>query len=120
MSDRELETCKKCNSLHEGNGDLCGICQDGIIERLEKEVEAGRRLWIDTQTACKKHALRADGLERVVESLKMTMLIHAGDICSANNEADHFIDMNKDLEDEITWLRETLHQCDQQGRNRRN
>lgn len=28
MSDRELNKCKKCNSLHEGNGECCGICQD--------------------------------------------------------------------------------------------
>jgi len=80
MSDRELCTCKKCNSLHEGNGDFCGICQDGIIERMEKEIE----------------------------SLKLTMQIHAGDICSANNEADRFIDMNQDLEDENRRLRKEL------------
>ena len=42
-----------------------------------------------------------NNLEKEVKSLKMTMLIHAGDICSANNEADRFIDMNKELEDEL-------------------
>ncbi len=49
-----------------------------------------------------------NNLEKEVKSLKMTMLIHAGDICSANNEADRFIDMNKELEDENRELREAL------------
>ena len=35
MSERGLNMCKKCNSIHEGNGNVCGICQDNIIEKLE-------------------------------------------------------------------------------------
>lgn len=34
MSEQELNTCKKCNSKHAGNGDMCGICQDSIISIL--------------------------------------------------------------------------------------
>lgn len=104
MSEQELNTCKKCNSLHEGNGDLCGHCQDNLIERLEKIVEDGHLLGI----AAKR---QADGFEAEIESLKRAMRIHAGDICSANNEADRFIDMNRDLEDENQQLRGSLKHC---------
>lgn len=36
---------------------------------------------------------------RMIESLKIAMKIHAGDICSANNEAEQFISNNQDLEE---------------------
>ena len=35
MSERELNKCQKCNTLHEGNGDYCGICQDSTIEEIK-------------------------------------------------------------------------------------
>ena len=39
MSEQELNKCKKCNSLHGGNGEYCGICQDKKIAELELYVE---------------------------------------------------------------------------------
>ncbi len=38
MSERELNKCQKCNTLHEGNGDYCGICQDNTILALQKRI----------------------------------------------------------------------------------
>lgn len=38
MSERELNKCTKCNSRHEGNGEICGICQDTTIVNLTFEI----------------------------------------------------------------------------------
>lgn len=42
------------------------------------------------------------------EGLKRAMKIHAGDICSANNEAEQFIDKNQELEKEVEQLQAEL------------
>ncbi len=39
MSDQELNKCSNCNSLHGGNGDCCGICQDTVILTYQKTVQ---------------------------------------------------------------------------------
>lgn len=39
MSEQELNKCKKCNALHAGNGEYCGICQDNRITELELYVK---------------------------------------------------------------------------------
>ena len=74
---------------------------------------------------CLKHQKQAYGVECVgcqmakiqaelakakteIESLKLKMQIHAGDICSANNEADRFIAANNDLKDENKRLRDKI------------
>ena len=44
-------------------------------------------------------------LQSLLDAAKRAMQIHAGDICSANNETDMFVSKNKDLEEENTQLR---------------
>ncbi len=43
--------------------------------------------------------------QSLLDATKRAMRIHAGDICSANNETDMFISKNEDLEEENTRLR---------------
>ncbi len=47
-------------------------------------------------------------LQAEVESLKRAMNLHAGDICSINNENERYISANKELEDENSRLREAI------------
>ena len=49
-----------------------------------------------------------ENLILIITGLKRAMQIHAGDICSANNETEHFISINEDLEAENTRLQESL------------
>ncbi len=51
------------------------------------------------------------------KALKLKMQIHAGDICSANNETDLFINMNKELEDENEKLKSFLVRWDGHASN---
>ena len=51
--------CKKCNSRHDGDGEMCGICQDNEIERLNEiiyayEVTRYPKVWNDIDALNKR------------------------------------------------------------------
>lgn len=68
-----------------------------LLNGLEKENKFLNRRVVKDDSLLKIN----DDLRKDVESLKRAMRIHAGDICSANNEADRFICLNQDLEEEL-------------------
>ena len=47
-------------------------------------------------------------LQAKVEEMECRMRIHAGDICSANNEAERYIISNQELEEENDNLRKEI------------
>ncbi len=57
MSEQELNTCSICNSLHGGNGDSCGICQDSTMLIYQATVQEQEIKLVDLQV---KACLRAN------------------------------------------------------------
>ena len=68
----------------------------GYLERINKELNVSR---LELCKQLDQEITRNMEAVRMIESLKMAIQIHSGDICSANNESDQFIGKNQDLEE---------------------
>lgn len=80
----------------EFDGFLKNAADVGYLERTNKELNASR---LELCRQLDVEITRNMEAAKFIESLKMAMKIHAGDICSANNESDQFIGKNQDLEE---------------------
>lgn len=89
----------------EFDGFLKNTANVGYLERTNKELNASR---LELCKQLEQEVARNMEAVRLIESLKMAMQIHAGDICSANNEADQFIGKNQDLEEASQCLADMM------------
>lgn len=80
----------------EFHGFLKNAASIGYLERTNKELNTSR---LTLAKLLEQEITRNMKAVKLIESLKMAMQIHAGDICSANNESDQFIGKNQDLEE---------------------
>ena len=83
--------------------------QAQLKDRTKDEIKALIEKYGDPQYKTSEFALydvigTAQQLHAQVKAAERKMQLHAGDICSANNEADLHIEKNKDLEEENTKL----------------